>query len=299
MHTFLFFSVLQQRKSFEVFYQNKFTPMYPRGNKDDPQMSQGIEFPTDRVCHITHSEQAGKIIGNEEVTFLARPKKGRIYDQVVNHSFIYSYKDDDGQLIYQPISAETDLIYCGCFSWWGFPIDQTILSAYSQPFSVPSDAFSNQSIYGGVGFSVELSYLKDAYKHSRKATQCYLKVAGTLRYKREICYVVIACTEGDKRLSEFQDFSLSQAVIERPFVKYNGEWVSWDHYALAFYYPDTQQALTLNPNKVELFQVEHDGQERCLQKFLRKECPDKHTAKIPFTCLQEQLKKAKEKKKSA
>ena len=253
-------------------------------------MSQGLKLPIGRVCHITHSEQACKIIGNEKLTFLAHPKKGRIYDQVVNHSFFYSHKDEDGQLLYQPISAEKNLICCGCFSWWGFKIDQTILPAYSQQLS---GAFSNQSIYGGLGFSVELSYLLEAYKHSRKAIQCHFKVAGTLRYKLEICYVVIVCTEGDKQLSEFQDFALSEAVIERPFVKYNGEWASWDNYALAFYYPDTQQPLTLNPNKVELFSVEHDGQERCLQEFLRKECPDKHIAKIPFTVLQEKLEKAK------
>ena len=171
------------------------------------------------MCHITHSEQACKIIGNEKLTFLARQKKGRIYD---NYSFIYTRKD--GQLHYQPISEENDLICCGYFSWWGFEIDYTIqIPADSQQLS---DAFSNQSIYGGLGFSVELSYLLEAYKNSRKATQFHFKVAGTLRCKLEICYVVIVCTEGDKQLSEFQDFSLSEAVIERPYVKYNDKWVS-------------------------------------------------------------------------
>ncbi len=57
------------------------------------------------------------------------------------------------------------------------------------------------SPYGNVAFSIQLSDLLQSYVKARAETEhesmVCLKVGGTLRYRKEVCYVVIMCLENE------------------------------------------------------------------------------------------------------
>ena len=116
---------------------------------------------------------------------------------------------------------------------------------------------------------------------------------GTLRYKHEICYVVIVCAEGHLTEGADDDYPVIDYATN-PVIPANiqyednagrivsvGEWsvtirngittkrkdkrqsipywsYSWDHYVFAFHYPAEDYRLVLPSAHVEVENVEHD-----------------------------------------
>ena len=65
-----------------------------------------------------------------------------------------------------------------------------------------------ESPYGSVAFSIQLSDILRDYEKARniQGARVCLKVGGTLRYRKEICYVVIVCLKDDNELRDMPKY---------------------------------------------------------------------------------------------
>ena len=110
----------------------------------------------------------------------------------------------------------------------------------------------------------------------------FLRIGGTLRYKKQICYVIIIHTEVQatdevKHLPPLQDsdhFRLNGFVHEDGRINWDAEMVPefikrsyadgcYDRFAFAFYFGDCNKRLYLKKSKVDISQVKH---EKCFHK---------------------------------
>ena len=105
----------------------------------------------------------------------------------------------------------TDSVFPGYLSWWGIDVrdwykkdDCKLLQSISRERVngryVPGYlAAEPESPYGSVAFSIKLSDILSDYKKARniRGARVCLKVAGTLRYRKKICYVVFVCLQDD------------------------------------------------------------------------------------------------------
>ena len=126
---------------------------------------------------------------------------------------------------------------------------------------------NSESCYGNNVFTASLSDLLISYKYSRIRSnelagpkQITLRVGGTLRYKHEICYVVIVCLEEDDPVTKYpsiykerilknnglvsddgniKDHSKIPEFKAQHIVKVGGRHnsFSWENVAFAFYFP--------------------------------------------------------------
>ena len=273
-------------KSYEVFFPKEFTFDQPWG-KDDfridlPDKCSVINQPdyyvnVQRVAHITHFESAKSIISSG-FKFQAKQKRG---DK--GYSYICQTTDRDGDHDlekFNPIDNSTFITPCpGYFSWWGIEItnypDRKDFDAKCQELNIkskPSSLFASDSMYGPVKLSLDFEHLCDSYVQSIAPGQKkYLlyKIGGTLRYKKEVCYVIVVCIAKDgvdplpdlPNLDDLSKLSIRQSSSYfwgGPIPK-GGVGVSWDHYVFALYYPDNHptKTLTLDPPKVEITGVQH------------------------------------------
>ena len=110
----------------------------------------------------------------------------------------------------------------GNLSWWGVDTHswynsdgrgQVFHSAVGnlhskRVFVTPFMSIARESRYGNNGFVVNFKDLLKFYQESRndianiEDQALFLRVGGTLRYRYEICYVVIVCTKHDIQLQE-------------------------------------------------------------------------------------------------
>ena len=166
-------------------------------------------LPVSVVCHATHKEQASQITlhceddGYYRFTPHNKPGKSYIEDgRPLGESYRCTQDGipDADTPCYQSI-PDTGQVFPGYYSWWGLaspgltPDQQTCLSSNPPPYlKTPPE-----SVYGGYAFESKFSDLLQSYASSRGCgvEDIYLKVGGTLRYKREIAYVVIVCTSRD------------------------------------------------------------------------------------------------------
>ena len=281
-------------KTYEVFFPNEFTFNLPWG--EDPithhlpppyhtlqeSLTLNLRDVPHNVAHITHFENAEQIISSE-FKVNAFPKRGSNGD--------YSYQcvnREDG--IFKQIDDKTSLIpYDGSFSWWSIELNQDHDHlSYKNINGVgchTSFLFNkDQSMYGHVKFSMNfddlISYYAQSQRKSRK--NVLYKVGGTLRYQREVCYVITVCVTDDTQdLTRLHDANLSELVISHPYNYFRGGQLSepvktsWDHYVFALYYPNNHptKTLTLDPRKVTVTGVEHN--QMCLYAIRNlKSCPD-------------------------
>ena len=115
----------------------------------------------------------------------------------------------------------------GYYTWWGVSTHwwylntvsgchlKGIIEAISEPYEYIGDhknspsfvvprflANPTESVYGDKAFTIKFSELLKSYKSSRSdkpLSSVYLKLGGTLRYRYEICYVVIVCMEDEMK----------------------------------------------------------------------------------------------------
>lgn len=150
--------------------------------------------------------------------------------------------------------------------------------------------------YGNNAFIISLSDILDDYQKARAhgTDRVCLKVGGTLRYRHEICYVVVVCMEGE--LDDMPIVDENNEVFDhRGLLDTNGVVVdrsktpqatttdktsgySWENVAFGFYFPEQQQQLVCAANNIEWIKVRHDP-ENCLKKKPRKKfeksmCPN-------------------------
>ena len=229
-----------------------------------------------RVTHITHCITARKIISSE-FQFQAKPKTG---DR--NYSYLCENTDrgenhDDGRFI--PIDDSRFIPCNGHFSWWAiettdYPDMRDIIETY-QKLGVnfkPSSLFTPDSMYGTVKLSLDFQTLRSSYVQSiapGQLSNVRYKVGGTLRYKKEVCYVIVVCVakDGVDPLPDFPNLDdLSNLSIKQSSsyfyggpIPQGGVGVSWDHYVFALYYPNDHptKTLTLDPIVVTITGVEH------------------------------------------
>jgi len=118
--------------------------------------------------------------------------------------------------------------------------------------------------------------LLKSYANSRQCSmsKIHLKIGGTLRYRYEVCYVTIICTEDDlETFSKFKDFKHQDqdgGVIDHRAVPtfspqyvisyYSGtrKSVSWEGIAFALYFPNGDQTLSCPTAVVEEREIKHE-----------------------------------------
>ena len=200
-------------------------------------------FPIEKLIHITHIQQASEIISKGEetlYTFEANPKNGKVYD----YDYEGSYRKVKTGL-FQKVQSDESVI-CGKLSWWSPEIASCYISEGSDKyrksvwratrrlrsrriFLAPYLSNPRESPYGNKGYAVSFKDLLRCYLQSRKDVDddrvVTLRVGGTLRYRYEICYVVIICTNHDHDLKRlYPSLSSSSDLFDhKGMVQKNGQ----------------------------------------------------------------------------
>ena len=200
----------------EVFYPNQFTTERPQGiggewrkfyDGEEQKNVKDICVPILQLAHITHNAEAHQIGTDLSFQFRVAPKYGR-----PGMGSCMWNPDING---FVPIDQKTNL-FPGNYSWW---------SPYAHNYHLPRDHLNREncrspaqiaqiipqgdyyvanylkhppeSIYGNCVFHCSLTELLIAYGESRFSHEIFIKIGGTLRYRGEICFVLIVCTEND------------------------------------------------------------------------------------------------------
>ncbi len=239
----------------------------------------------------------------------------------LGESFRYSPLSPGGALNppkqYTFIGPGQSLLPEGYYSWWGVQFDpnyQVLLDFkpyrfYSSPTPFNFESYRSSdnrcphylrnppsSPYGNNEFLGELHDLLKYYRNSRITysvnpdgqTTCllpdtYLLPGGTLRYKREICYVIIVCTQVDLFQVQPQiaapDILCSEPVVNlnglvdenNKVIDYSGSKIPqlsfrflstyecWENLAFAFYFPEnSNRRLSCPKYVVQRIDINHE-----------------------------------------
>ena len=175
-----------------------------------------LSVPITHLSHCTHNEQARQIEGNDEYlcfkSYMKTPRK---------NTHEYNIETRTTKELFGKRS-----VLPGNLSWWGISTfewyegddprgietkqivkklaqidtdtDENIyVPPYLQSCVLKKRACAN-SVYGGNSFPYPIRNLIESYRQSRSENaKIYFKKAGTLRYRHEICYVILVCTEED------------------------------------------------------------------------------------------------------
>ena len=141
-----------------------------------------------------------------------------------------------------------------------------------------------ESRYGNNEFSTKLANILQHYWRSRQCpmSEVYLKLGGTLRYREEICYVIMICTEEDlDSLSDFPNLNPEETEVfnsngllskngsiknhcavpifktEYPVQSCNNHSCSWEAMVFAFYYPSSDSVLRCHKDNISCNRIDH------------------------------------------
>ena len=218
------------------------------------------------LYHVTHQREFNLIFQREHNQFCLRSyeKKGKhgygIFDgRPIGHSFSTLHNDDepteDSQYQYHSPRPEGVPLLPGSYIWWSVGIHQ-VLDGFQA-----SEIFTNgeSSTYGSRKISGNFKDVLVAYQECfENLSPIELRIGGTLRYRHEVCHVVIVnaaipdhkdvrnvnypiWNDADGVQVEIcydQDNKVSHA--EASFIVKNGlkrQNCSWDHIVFAFYFP--------------------------------------------------------------
>jgi hypothetical protein len=236
---------------------------------------ENIRVPILKLAHVTHNAEAHQITTDHSYQFKVAPKYGR------PGTGSFWWRPDKKKFV--PIDENTNL-FQGNYSWWGpycahdyhlpeghtneeYCISPAEINKRIRPqrhyFVANYLKHPSESIYGNCVFYADFLDLLDAYAESRNSKEVFIKIGGTLRYRGEICFVLIVCTERDDldfpALRTNDDFFetnglingdgmvLNRSVIANFRPRYIIQWAREDenivHHsyitaAFAFYYPD-------------------------------------------------------------
>ena len=215
-----------ERQSFEILYPGEFTDRHPYEGEPTavsplwkPHVTAGSNIlPIHYLSHVTHNKQAGEIKKAEFLAFKPHPKVGKAlgrYDGTpVGETFKPSDEDKFEQIHFR------EPVYPGQITWWGINMHRMqeigqgtafneALKKGGRYFEVADYLKSEaHSRYGNNEFIVPFHDLMNSYKESR--TDCmvkdvYLKLGGTLRYKHEVCYVIIVAMADDNTIKSLKE----------------------------------------------------------------------------------------------
>ena len=170
---------------------------------------------------------------------------------------------------YTKVTDKELLLPDGYYVWWG-------------PSNIKSSMYGTEKLT--TSFKSALGKFKWFHRDPDEPSQApdvYFRVGGTLRYKKEICYVIVIHT-GNGASDEIEKlpplrsnahFKLNGFLDARGRVNWDRETVPEftpgqfeggckDHFAFAFYFNDCENPFRLE--KVDKSQVSHD---RCLHSF--------------------------------
>ena len=253
----------------------------------------GGKFPLQRVpitaksfCHVTHEQPAYEIIQNNngKTYFIFKPKSKQ-GKQGSGETYVICNPTDQPpteETTYRYLTS-TERVFPGYYIWWSINNDDYYPSSYLEDYYYFSPPFTSSSRYGNVKFSGYIMQLlrcyQEAYAKVNPLPRIQFRCGGTLRYKHEICKVVIMCTDAhplpedefprmwqghdirygrDRKITFVRPLEVTirngvSGIID-PYIPY-----SWDTYAFAFYFPDdTYRLICPTSEKFRYSKIEHD-----------------------------------------
>ena len=281
---------------------------------------QNVEVTVEKLCHITHDEEYKEITKDTKYVFKPRQKFGKVgyrnhFREQVGKSYVRcdvpSALPPNYQTDYRCVREDEEILP-GYYIWWSIDhsciptmdLTKTIRSGYysSEPFQTPI-----KSHYGNHKITCNIRELLQCYQNAYGSPlpRIEFRCGGTLRYRNEICYVVIVCAvhpDSEHSLSNFPvmnlevQYGLNEEVVsvETPqlricngisgvyyhHVDLENKSYSWDTYAFALHFPNETFTLKL-PKGDKIFdeKITHDkpclkgkpDPSKCSKKFV---CPN-------------------------
>ena len=283
----------------EVWNPKQFCSRHP-SHRREPPLIQPWEsrvrdntniLPIHSLSHVTHNVEAAAI--RETSLFIPRIKTGKAlgrYDgSPVGETFKMTYYNPSEQCdTFTRIPPDSPVLP-GRISWWGISSTNCRETELGRQFrarlveskermpglveaSYLRDGHESDSRYGNREFTVSLSNLLKNYKRSRtdcKDKEVYLRNAGTLRYKYEICHVIMTAMEGDVADEDFPSMYDEPRFQDNGLIDRNGKLIdssitpgfqimhpftqnytkdyrvsySWETLVFALYFPDSPQSV--------------------------------------------------------
>ena len=187
-------SYFLQSKFSEVLFPNEFISIYQWGGIPPPaqrlvMQSDGRNYvkavplviPMNKLMHATHDAEAQQIKSVANIfNFRAAPKLGKVLGAYDGRPCGESFMSNPDHTSFAYISPN-EPVFPGSYSWW---------SIYSA---------TDNSRYGNNAFVCDFLHLLTSYATSRQVDlhKICIRKGGTLRYRQEICYVLIICHEAD------------------------------------------------------------------------------------------------------
>ena len=243
---------------------------------------------------MTHNREAALIRSEtpECYTFKPAAKLGKQYgnDRLPLGE---TYRHIERRIFSEVPRSQDDPVFLGYYSWWGVSTtewykehgDLSLVTQQQQRPEIKVAEFAAhppKSRYGNNVFTIRFSELLMSYKRSRTDIQerrhVYLRVGGTLRYKYEVCYVVIVCLQQDHSFDDLATIDTEDIIDHKGLlemgkvVKYwqtpefkakyiisriNNKGFSWEQVVFALYYPSEEFRLCCNKDKVMEGDTEH------------------------------------------
>ena len=258
----------------EVYYPKEHVTYFPWGECDEVEGSRDFKKIYD-ISHITHTKNIDEMDNDSHYCFQPKKKYGKCGYEVMDGSPLgESYrcglthiKVPTPQTRYTPVTQEDQLLPDGYYIWWG-------------------TSTTDSSMYGNGKLTTNLRSALGTFKFGQTHdldSDLFLRVGGTLRYKKEICYVIIVHTEAEatdeiKRLPPLHDsdhFRLNGFLHEDGRVDWKSDAApefisrsydnrSTDYFTFAFYFNDCDSSLNLKKEKVIKSSVRHN---KCVRKF--------------------------------
>ena len=291
-----------------------------------PEILKDVKVPIFKLAHVTHDEEASEIC--REFEFKARKKYGKVlaYDgRPCGESFRPSERTHGRY--FQIKDHET--VFPGHYSWWGiYPKYDDLGGDYTKPTDIRKDLkilehkglrsfvpsyikSPPESLYGNHAFVSDFQHLLNSYAISRdklEVKNVCIRKGGTLRYFKEICYVLIVGIGGedDKALSDFMPLEIhsdqfhtngliddSGKIVDdtaiptfhpkrvMPWIRYadsEPEKYSYETTAIAFYFPDEccNKGMKLSRHECSEEQVYHTfcSKKQPVQEYEDWKCPN-------------------------
>ena len=207
----------------EVFFPNRFTIETHSGNAPEvfpnyPEELKGITVPIKHLTHVTHDKEASEIRQDGYFEFKARKKFGKTRERD-GRSCGDSFRPSQVSVGYFFQITDEDAVFPGYHSWWSVYLEHTTLPCGIQGVLDRIEGFNTfvpdylkyypSSRYGNHSFVCNFEHLLTAYANARdiEIGNVCIRKGGTLRYKYEICYVLIICTDNNRDRRELADFN--------------------------------------------------------------------------------------------
>ena len=230
-----------------------------------------------KIAHITHKRNMVTIDAvGYHYHFEPKQKYGKCGYEVTDGSplgesyrCVLDHKTPTTETRYTKVTDKELLLPDGYYVWWG-------------PSNVTSSMYGTEKLT--TSFKSALGKFKWFHKDPDEPDppDVYLRVGGTLRYKKEICYVIVIHTDNgaSNEIEKLPPLRNNAHFKLNGFLDVRGRVVNWetvpefipgqfeggckDILAFAFYFDDCESHFCLDKPKVEWSQVRHD---RCLRSF--------------------------------